>query len=419
MSLKLWNYSRGYVIIEVVGFSKERFLNLVANKNIYIWDIVQKNNALQMKVSIKGYRELKSLWRKASVKVRIVEKVGVPFFVYKYRRRKVLTCGILVFVLTLYTMSSFIWKINIVGNERVTHEQITTFLKNNNVKVGSFKHSISPPVVENKLMQNFQDLSWVSLRKKGTTIEIEVAENIPKKEIIDRNTPVDIIAKKDGIIDSIATSQGDAVVSIGDVVKKGDVLVKSEIYLREDENGKHYTYVHADADIVAKTYVPVSFTVPKNVTVRKYTGKNEVDYSVTVFDKNFKLSYFKKKYEKSINYTEMTQVNFGKDYPLPIVFVKHIELETNESEKVLTTNEMLDLANKKITNQIISEMDFETDIIDKKIEYVENENGLEVKGYLIVLEKIDEKKVVEVPTTEINNINNINKKNSENKIIHN
>ncbi len=416
MSLKLWNYSRGYVIIEVVGFSKERFLNLVANKDIYIWDIVQKNNALQMKVSIKGYRELKTLWRKASVKVKIVKKVGVPFYVYKYRRRKVLACGGLAFVIALYIMSSFIWKISIVGNERVSHEEITTFLRDNNVKVGSLKYKISPPEVENKLMQNFQDLSWVSLRKKGTTLEIVLAENIPKKEIVDRNTPCDIIAKKDGIIDSIATSEGDAIVNIGDVVKKGDVLVKSEIYLREDENGKHYTYVHADADIVAKTYVPINFTVPKNVTIRKYTGKNEVDFSVTIFDKNIKLSYFKKKYEKSINYTEMKQVNFGKDYPLPIVFVKHIELETTESERELTTNEMLNLANKTITSKIISELEFETDVIDKKIEYVEKEDGLEIKGYLVVLEKIDEKREVKIPTT---NTNEENLENSENKIIHN
>ncbi len=417
MSLKLWNYSRGYVIIEVVGFSKERFLNLVANKDIYIWDIVQKNNALQMKVSVKGYRELKVLWRKASVKVKIVEKVGVPFYVYKHRRRKVLTFGLLAFILTLYIMSGFVWKINIVGNERVSHEEISNFLRNNNIKVGSLKYKISPPEVENKLMQNFQDLSWVSLRKIGTTLDVVVAENIEKKEIIDRNTPVEIIAKKDGIIDSIATSAGDAIVNIGDVVKKGDVLVKSEIYLREDENGKHYTYVHADADIVAKTYVPVSFTVPKNVTVRKYTGKNEVDFSVTVFNKNFKLSYFKKKFEKSIDYTEMKQVSFGKDYPLPIVFVKYIELETNDSEKELTTNEMLDLANKTITSKIIAELDFETDVIDKKIECIESESGLEVEGYLVVLEKIDEKRKVDIPIIEsgINGDNN----NQENKVIHN
>ncbi len=413
MSLKLWNYSRGYVIIEVVGFSKERFLNLVANKDIYVWDIVQKNNALQMKVSIKGYRELKVLWRKASVKVKIIKKVGVPFYVYKYRRRKILACGALAFVLTLYLMSSFVWKINIVGNERVSHEEITAFLDNNNVDIGTLKYKISPPEVENKLMQHFQDLSWVSLRKRGTTLEIVVAENIQKKEIIDRGTPVDIIAKKDGIIDSIATSQGDAVVNIGDVVKKGDVLVKSEIYLKEDENGKHYTYVHADADIVAKTYVPVSFTVPKYVTIRKHTGKSEVDYSVTVFEKNFKLSYFKKKYDKSINFTEMKQVNFGKDYPLPIVFIKHIELETKESEKELSENEMLDLANKTINSKIISELDFETDVIDKKIEYVESEKGLEIKGYLVVLEKIDEKREVKVPTLETS------EDGTENKVIHN
>ncbi len=402
MSLKLWNYSRGYVIIEVEGFSKERFLNLVANKNIYVWDIRQKKNVLEMKVSVKGYKQLKPLWKKANVKVKIVEKIGVPFHIYKYRRRKILFTGIVFFVLTLYTLSSFIWKINIYGNERIANEDINNFLKENNIVVGSLKRNIVPQEVETSIMKKFPDFSWVSLRKKGTTLEIAVAENIEKKEIIDRDTPCDIIAKKDGIIDSIATSEGDAVVGIGDVVKKGDVLVKSEVYLREDQYGKHYTYVHADADIIAKTYVKIDFTVPKVVTIRKYTGKNEVDYSITVFEKNLKFSYHKQKFENSLFYTDMKQLKFGEEYPLPIVFVKHFELETNDRKKELTENEMMEHANKTITNKIISDLDFEVDVINKVIDYEFTDEGLKVSGYLEVLEEIDEKHAIQIPEIEYN-----------------
>ncbi len=224
VSLKLWNYSRGYVIIRVEGFSKERFLNLVVNKNLYIWDIEQKHNFLYMKISLKGYRELKPLWRKANVKVKIVKKIGVPFFTYKHRKRKIIFTGVVFFVLALYILSSFVWRIDISGNERVPTEEIVTFLATKDLKIGTFKHRISPVDIENRLLQNFGDFSWVSLRKVGTTVEIVISENIEKKDIIDRDTPCDIVASKDGIIDSIATSEGDAVVGIGDVVKK-------EIYL--------------------------------------------------------------------------------------------------------------------------------------------------------------------------------------------
>ncbi len=402
MSLKLWNYSRGYVIIEVEGFSKERFLNLVANKNIYVWDIRQNKNVLEMKVSVKGYKQLKPLWKKAKVKVKITEKIGAPFKIFKYRRRKILLTGMIFFVLSLYILSGFVWKINITGNERIANEDINKFLKENNIKIGSLKRNIIPQEVETAIIKNFPDFSWVSLRKNGTSLEIAVAENIEKKEIIDRDTPCNIIAKKDGIIDSIATSEGEAVVGIGDVVKKGDVLVKSEVYLREDQDGKHYTYVHADADIIAKTYVKIDFTVPKVVTIRKYTGKNEVDYSVTLFEKKLKLSYHKQKFDQSLFYTDMKQLKFGEDYPLPIIFIKHFELETKDRKKELTENEMIELANKTITNKIISDLDFDVDVINKVIDYEFTDEGLKVSGYLEVLEEIDEKQAVEIPKIEYN-----------------
>ncbi len=411
MSLKLWNYSRGYVIIRVEGFSKERFLNLVANKNLYVWDIEQKHNFLYMKVSIKGYKELKPLWKKANVKVKIVKKIGVPFFTYKHRRRKIIYGGVVFFVLTLYLLSSFVWKIDIKGNERVSTEEVVQFLEENNLKIGTYKHSISPINVENILLQNFDDFSWVSLRKKGTTVEIEIAENIEKKDLIDRNTPCDIIASTDGIIDSIATSEGDAVVGIGDVVKKGDILVKSEVYLREDEFGKHYAYVHAEADIVAKTYVPVEFTVEKTVKVPKYTGNNHKTYTLSVFGENINLSLFNKKFKSSLEYTDMKQLKFGKDYPLPIILIKNVELETTIVKKELSENEMINLANGRISSKIISELNFETDVIDKKLSYSVTEKGITVQGYLVVLQEIDEKREL--------NIGSILEGKEENNVIHN
>ena len=39
LSIKIWNYFRGYVIIRVEGLTLEKFLNLATNKDIYLWDI--------------------------------------------------------------------------------------------------------------------------------------------------------------------------------------------------------------------------------------------------------------------------------------------------------------------------------------------------------------------------------------------
>ncbi len=83
--IKTWNYLRGgYVIIKVEGgLTLERFLNLAAAKDIYLWDIKRINHTLlEMKVSTKGFRALKEVVRKVGCRVEVLDKKGgIPFFI--------------------------------------------------------------------------------------------------------------------------------------------------------------------------------------------------------------------------------------------------------------------------------------------------------------------------------------------------
>ena len=96
--IKIWNYSNGYVIIKIEGLTLERFLNLAATKDIYLWDIKRIDyTLLEMKVSIEGFRELKDIVKKVGCHVEIIEKKGLPFIFYKFKNRKMLGIGILLF----------------------------------------------------------------------------------------------------------------------------------------------------------------------------------------------------------------------------------------------------------------------------------------------------------------------------------
>ena len=88
MFLTLWNFIRGYVIIDIKGFSSARFLNLAVHKNIYIWNIHPSKNAIRANVSLKAFRMLKPCAKKTNCRIKIVEKRGVPFWLFKHKKRK-------------------------------------------------------------------------------------------------------------------------------------------------------------------------------------------------------------------------------------------------------------------------------------------------------------------------------------------
>src|SRR5690554_3884232 len=122
-TIKTWNFLRGYVIIRVEGLTLERFLNLAATNDIYLWDINRVDYAiLEMKATIEGFRALKEVIKKVGCRVEIVEKRGLPFILYRLKYRKMLGFGFIVFFILIIFLSSIVWDIDINGNQKVKSE---------------------------------------------------------------------------------------------------------------------------------------------------------------------------------------------------------------------------------------------------------------------------------------------------------
>ncbi len=389
MLLNLWNYFKGYVIIEVSGFSIERFVNLAVHRGIYIWDIRYSGNTVIMKVSIEGFKMLKVCSRKTKCKIKIIDKVGRPFLFFKYRKRKIFFAGILFFISVLYILSSFIWLIEINGCDRIKQDDLLKCIENNGLKVGSFKHNVDKKSLEQKIVQSFTDISFINIEIKGTRAKINITEILPKQDIIDRTTPTEIIATKDGLIENIFISAGTPMVKPGDVVEKGDVLVSGEL-INNNEDGTTVInkYVYSIADIRAKVYYNINFFVDKNYIEKLYNNNIKKDISFKFLGKD--LNIFRKKI-KFINYSKyvsLKQFSIGKNYPLPIILAINTYKEFEPINKTRTENEMKILANEIITSRIIREFDFDADIIDKKINYNTTSNGIKVNCTITTLENI-------------------------------
>ena len=127
MMLNTWQFTKGYVRIQVTGFGLERFLNMVAFRGIYMWDVTRTAQGAELNVSIKGFRMLRGCARKTKCRTKILQKSGVPFILHRYRKRKLLMGGLAFFIAGLFTLSSFIWHIELVGNQSIAHETLLVF----------------------------------------------------------------------------------------------------------------------------------------------------------------------------------------------------------------------------------------------------------------------------------------------------
>ena len=391
MFLALWNYLKGYVIIKVSGFSTERFINMASYRGIYIWDMKTYDGYIYIKVSLSGFKFLKECARKTGCKFEIVNRCGLPFFVYRYRKRKLLALGIPAFVIFIYILSSFLWKIDVVGNDRVLDTSIIEMLEKEGIKAGTLKFKVDTKDIAKKLIEEFPDISWASVSLKGTDMIIKISETIKKTDMED-NTPSDIVATKDGIIESVAVSSGTPLVSQGDVIYKGDVLVSGEIILKDGEEEVGRQLTSAKAKVFAKIWYEFYNEVPLFYTENIYTGNEKddtyfkfKDIIINILSPNILYENF----DKTVVYENKLSIG---DYDLPISIIKEKYMEYEVVDKERTEDEAKSIIEYKIEENIMDNIP-EGDIVQKDTEYIVKDNKVYAKTTVAVIERIDERRL--------------------------
>lgn len=392
MFLRLWNYLRGYVMIRVTGFSVERFVNLAALRNIFLWNIHPDGAGVTMNVSIRGFKELREPLRKTRCRAKIIEKKGLSFFLHKYQKRKVLGIGILFFIAGLYFLSSFVWVIEIEGNTRLSDAEIRQGLSELGLEPGCLRFLVDTKKVSGGLIENFPDISWVGVRITGTDAKISIVETIPEVEIVDRETPCDIVAKKDGVIVSIAVSAGTPLVRQKDVVSKGDILVSSEVVIMEGDEEKGREYIRAQAAIVAKLWYTITEETPLQFIEKTETGQTLQDSSVVIRDSEINVIKPTIPYEKyDAVLISDTPLAIG-DYQFPLSKRQYEYREYTEVEKEITEEEAKAILEQKIRQKIIESLPKDSEIVDTEITYTKEGNALKASALLTVQERIDEER---------------------------
>jgi len=232
--INLWYYINGYILISIQGKGTERLINLAINRGIFLRDIRRYKKKALMKVDSEEFKRLRPLVRKTRCKVRIEEKVGLPFFIYRLTIRKGFIAGFVFFILALYTLSSFVWFVEIDGTEKIDPREVKEATRELGLHPGVFKDSLDLEDISKDLVLKVPDISWAGIEISGTRAKVQIIEKIKGTEY-DPEFKSHIVAEKDGIILEIFVVEGQAVVSEGDTVSAGDTLISGLISFEEGE----------------------------------------------------------------------------------------------------------------------------------------------------------------------------------------
>lgn len=280
-------------------------------------------------------------------------------------------------------LSGFVLKIDVVGLEKISQEEVYSALSNQNVSTFCKKNDISLASIEKTLSKEIENISLVSAIIKGNTLVISIKEKVQNDEFDNLDNFQPLISKFDGQITSIKLIQGTLKVNVGDMVKKGQVLV--EPYILDSSNNSRP--VKPIAEIEARVWQTFKSVHKESKIVTRRTGREQIVENILFM--NLNLTNFENDCEFSSYEVKIDKICISQNNILPIYKQKIIyyEMETVLVEEKFEENKEKILQETKQKALLYLE---ECDIIKNEYFNVNLINGEHVVEYVVeIIKRID------------------------------
>lgn len=335
---------------------------ILKNSLTYIQASFVDNEDLKFTIYYSDYKTYKKIFKNSKIDVTFFNEKGLMSFIKKNNYRSGLLVGFILFLTCIMVSSYFVWDINVVGNEKLSDEDVIKELNGAGFSVGSFAPTINYRELHNRILLNSNDISWISINISGNVANVYVKERLYEKEQ-EKKKYSNIIAKQDGQIALISVIDGKKQVSIGDVVKKGDLLISGVL----DSQSQGVRYVNAKGNIEAYVNKSIKIKIPFT-NIKKIPTNNVYRHkSYKIFNKNIFFSLKYRNYSSFCDTIEKKeQIKLFNIVKLPIYCTTTTFYEYEYKTVVYSKEQAIDVAFKELRRKMDIELQ-NAELISKKV----------------------------------------------------
>jgi similar to stage IV sporulation protein len=366
--LKFW---RGYVKLKLTGKQMEAFINLAAEHHLPLWDIRFKtDHTAEFSILLQHFFSLRPLLRKTSCRIHVLERYGAPFFVDKLSTRKFLIAGMLLFAGVLFLLSSVIWQVKVIGNEKIKTAYILEIAKQQGIRPWQWKFKLkNPESLSRELQRLLPSTSWVGIQYHGSHLTIEIVESA-EPEAKPLLSPRHLVASTNAIITQIKAEKGMPMVKTHAFVRKGDVLISGLIGSVPNQQ-----VVVAKGSVMGEVWYTSHIEVPLILRQNSYTGESAERFFIVIGDRALQITgYRQRNFDMFTKQIVRKSVLWNK-WTLPIGWIQESLQETQILEQKRSQEEAVKLGMEHAEASILQAADPKARIIAQKVLHERLENG--------------------------------------------
>lgn len=377
--LKIFSSS---IKIKVTGRNINNFLKRLINNNINIEKVIPISHK-EIDLII-NYQDLdKVLKLKTIYNIKIVRYYGKLRIIKRIKKDIFILSSLLISLLLIYTLSNVIFKVEVIHSNKNIIKLVTKELEDNGIKKYKFvKNYQEIEQIKKKILEKNKDtLEWLEIIREGTKYTIRVEERIINNKPKD-NKIYNIVASKNAVIKNIYAESGEKIRSINTYVKKGDIIISSDITLPNNEKISKT----ASGKVQGEVWYNINIEYPYQYHEIKYTGNKKKVLVLNLLNK--RISFFDfhkyKTFNRNIKYIFNNNIT-------PISLIYEDEYETNIINEIYDYNTAKEKAITKAKDKILEKYPNIKDITNIKIIKEEDKkNKISLNLFVTCLEDITE-----------------------------
>lgn len=377
--LKIFSSS---IKIKVTGRNINNFLKRLINNNINIEKVIPISHK-EIDLII-NYQDLdKVLKLKTIYNIKIVRYYGKLRIIKRIKKDIFILSSLLISLLLIYTLSNVIFKVEVIHSNKNIIKLVTKELEDNGIKKYKFAKSYQDvEKIKKKILEENKDtLEWLEIIREGTKYTIRVEERIINNKPKD-NKIYNIVASKNAVIKNIYAESGEKVRSINTYVKKGDIIISSDITLPNNEKISKT----ASGKVQGEVWYSINIEYPYQYHEVKYTGNKKKVLVLNLLNK--RISFFDfhkyKTFNRNIKYIFNNNIT-------PISLIYEDEYETNIINEVYDYNTAKEKAITKAKKKLLEKYSNIEEVTNVKIINEEDkETKISLSLFVTCLEDITE-----------------------------
>ncbi len=260
--LRLLRYCTGFVRFRASGGFGERFLNLCKTYGIPLWDVQITDGALYASTTPQGYRQILPCAKKSGMRTKMCKKAGLPFLLFRLRRRSGLAVGAAILLCSLVFLSGRIWSIDVQGCRTVPEETVRMAAERAGLRIGVRKSVLQPSQTAIAAESELEAVSHLAVNVTGACAQIVVTEAPKAPAVEDASGTFHLVSSADAQLVVLEPYRGTVTARLYEPVLRGQLLISGINRNRDDS----VSFVHAAGYAVGRTETTLTGRASANET---------------------------------------------------------------------------------------------------------------------------------------------------------